>query len=182
MQTENIEFTFKLGLVNIYNPIPVKILLNEQIINELSLGSNSNSINFIANLVDGTDYTLTFMIEEITRPSKIILNNLNVCWLDNNRMLKPGWRPPSPNEVWNYADPEATKKQQAIVRRAQNIDLDYFVAGYHGLLKKFGRFEGIDGSTMLFNRLERPFGITEPGSFKIDFPAPISYWLYRNLI
>jgi hypothetical protein len=183
MQSEKFEFTFKLGLVNIYNPVPVKIIVNDQIINELNLGPTSNSINFIVEFVDGNNYTLSFKIEDINKPSRVIINNLNISWLDNNRTLSPAWRPPSPNEVWNYADVNATSKQQNIVRKAQNIDFDYFIpGGYPGFLRKFGRFEGQNGTTIQFNKLERPFNIVEPGSFKIDFTTPISCWLYRNLI
>ena len=182
MQSENIEFTFKLGLVNIYTPVPVKIMLNDQVINELSLGPTSNSINFIANLEDCANYTLSFCVEEISKPSRVIINNINVCWQDNNRTLSPAWRPPSPNEVWNYADPDATRKQQNIVRKAQNVDLDYFITNYPGFIKKFGRFESVTGNTFYFKGLERPYAITEAGSFRIDFTTPISYWLYSNLI
>ena len=181
MQSEKIEFTFKLGLINIYSPIPIKIMLNDQLINELNLGPNSNSINFIADMIDGEKYTLAFKVEEISRPSRIIINNLNVCWLDNNRTLNPAWRAPSSNEIWDYADSTATKRHQHIVRKVQNIDLDYFVAGNPGYLKRFAYFENADGNVTAFNNLERPFAITEPGSFKFDFTTPISYWLLQRL-
>jgi hypothetical protein len=181
MQNNKCEFTFKLGLINLYEPIPVRIMLNDVVINELSLGATSNSINFIAETVGQQNYCLKFQVLKISKPSRIVINNLNVGWppIDG---FKPAWRPTSPNEIWNYADADATKKQEDLVRKTQNIDFDYFTSGRPAYLKKFGRFESVTGSVFTFNKLERPFNIVEAGTFKIDFTSPIAYWLYQHMV
>lgn len=182
MQAENIIFTFKLGLINIHTPIPVQILLNDTVLHELKLGPTSNSINFVAGLENNQNYSLSFRVLEINRPSRINLSNVNISWQDNNRFLNTGWRAQSPNEVWNYTDPTATDEYNRIVNRAKNVNLDYFIGNKPGYLKKFGRFESKAGSVFTFNKLEKPFTIVEPGAFKIDFTSPINYWLYRHLV
>ena len=182
MQSESIVFTFKLGLINIYNPVPVQLTLNDVVINELELTGNSNSINYTVSLEDNKKYCLGFKVLSINKPSRINLNNLNLKWVDDNRQFTPGWRASSLNEVWNYTDPDATKKQEQLVQRTQNIDLDYFMGPVPGYLKKFGTFEFVSGETIKFSNLERPYTITTPGTFKLNFTSPISYWLYQNLI
>ena len=184
MQSEKIEFTFKLGLINLYHPVPVEFSLNDTTVHNLSLGANSNSISFITQLEDNQAYCLKFQVPALDKPAKIVINNINVNWpidTESSRYLRPGWRAESPNEVWNYTDPDAGRRQELLVKRTQNIDLDYFIGPQASYIKKFGRFESASGEITYFSNLNKPFAITAPGAFKLDFTSPISYWLYRNL-
>jgi hypothetical protein len=184
MQSEKVEFTFKLGLINLYNPVAVQFLLNDTTVHNLSLSGNSNSVSFIAQLEDNQDYCLKLQILALSKPTRIVINNININWpvdADSSRYLRPGWRAESPNEVWNYTDPDAQKNQELLIKRTQNVDLDYFIGRKPGYIKKFGRFEPTGGETTYFSNLNKPFAVTAPGTFKLNFTAPISYWLYRNL-
>jgi len=185
MPTEKIEFTFKLGLPNITSPVPVQFLLNDSIVHSTLIKFDSNIIKFTVPLEERQAYCLKFQLLELPEFTRIIINNIGVNWVfdqDSRNYFKPGWRAESPNEVWHYTDPNAGKVQEIRIKESLGIDMDYFVGKLPGHIKKFGKFEKVTGEIVSFSNINKPYNITVPGTFKMDFTSPISYWLYENLI
>jgi hypothetical protein len=185
MQDEEIEFTFRLGIVAVYNPLPVQFLLNDTVVREVSLDTNSGIVKFSSKLKERQGYCLKLQVLELPRQAAIYINNINISWpidLHSHRYFNPAYRSRSPNELWHYSDADAGRKNEMYAKNSQNIDLDYVVNNVPGYLKKFGRFESTSGEIVNFSNQNKPFRIGCPGTFKIDFTSPISYWLYKNLI
>ena len=186
MPCENIEFTFRFILAGVYKPVPVRFLLNDLVVHETSIIHTSNRVGFVVNLEDRQSYCLKFQILEIPKFTRITIANINVKWVENptaKRYFNPGWRATSPNEVWHHTDITAGEKHDMYMRNSQNIDLDYFFIGKApSYIRKFGRFESDNGEVIDSSNLANTFNLMVPGTFKIDFTAPISYWLYKNLI
>ena len=185
MPIDKIEFTFKLGLPHVPSPTPVQFLFNDTIVHDTLLKFDSNIISFVANLEYQKSYCLKFQLLELPKTYRVMINNIGIRWVidqDSRNYFKPGWRSASPNEIWNYTDPDATDIQNQQVLQSMGIELDYMVGKYPGFIKKFGRFEPVNGEVVSFSNINKPYNITVPGTFKIDFTSPISYWLYENLI
>jgi hypothetical protein len=185
MPGENIEFTFRFILAGVYKPVPVKFSLNDLVVHETSLINTSNRVGFVATLEDNQSYCLKFQILELQQFTRITIANINIKWLSDpaaKRYYNPGWRATSPNEVWHHTDITAGEKNDMYMKNSQNIDLDYFMGGNPSYIRKFGRFEADNGEVTDSSNLANMFNLMTPGTFKIDFTAPISHWLYKNLI
>jgi len=185
MPADKIEFTFKLGLPHVPQPTPVQFVFNDTIVHDTLLKFDSNIISFVATLEYNQPYCLKFQLLELPKPYRVMINNIGIRWIvdeDYRNYFKPGWRSESPNEIWNYTDPTATETQNRQLLQSSSIDLDYMVNKYPGYIKKFGRFEALNGQVVQFSTLNKPYSIVNPGTFKMDFTSPISYWLYKNLI
>lgn len=113
-----------------------------------------------------------------------LINNVEVVWHDEHKIL-PAWRVPGNNEIWDYIDPDATRKAQAFesnpILRTMSLDyrLDRRMNGY---LNNYAKFVKESGEKISLVDNKQDFWLlNEPGYFSFEFKAPISYWLFKRL-
>ncbi len=187
MQSEQLTFRF---LLTALKPQTYQLTVNGAVVETKKFDLLGN--NFIECTFD-TEYAKSYAVALHTTDSAInspvaIVNNVEITWPESEQ-IQLFWRTleRSENEVWDYFDPDSTKKTQQLVggRAIRTMSLDYRLNDYrgNGYINNFFEYVGADGTIdrLVDNVQGRPYMIKRPGQFKFEFTAPVAPWLLERL-
>ncbi len=181
MQPEYITFAYQLTALK---PVDIEIKLNNEVLSShhLEFGVHKIEQKFLTE--PNKDYSLSLTTVGLVNGPSIVIENMLVTWHDDDR-VNPVWRLTADNEVWDYIDPDATRRAQAFEKGPgiRTVSLDYQVDGrLNGYINNYGHFKHITGEIdSLVDNGNKPYVIKRPGQFLFNFRAPIAYWLFRRL-
>lgn len=183
MQSEPLTFSYKLTVIN---DIELAVKVNGETVLEprlLNIGKHELTFDYNFELLQ--NYTLSLATAGAIIGPSAIIDNIELTWNDYDKVT-PYWRLESdPREVWDYIDPDATRRAQAFENHPslRTIALDYKVNDrLNGFLNNYGHFRHIDGAIdSLVDNSNRPYTIAKPGEFLFKFQSPVAYWLHQRL-
>ena len=181
MQSEDISFKY---ILTVLKPTELAFKVNGQLVSQHQLDVGRQEISNRVTTNWKQDYSFGLgTVGDVTGAS-VIIDNIELTWHDDDK-ITPIWRTRADNEVWDYIDPDATKRDQSFENHPalRTVSLDYQVDGrLNGFINNYGHFRGVDGVTdSLVDNGRSPYVIVRPGEFLFKFQAPIAYWLFRRL-
>jgi len=179
MPSETLTFKF---LLTVIDQCELTLSVGNQELSQTfdKLGPAVFSITFHTNVNEHYEVRLR---TQSNRPVALI-NNVEVVWHDDDK-ITPVWRVPVENEVWNYIDPDATRRAQVFENSPvlRTMSLDYLLDNrINGYLNNYAEFVKNTGERLnLVDNKQEFWLLNEPGYFAFAFKAPISYWLFKRL-
>lgn len=181
MQSEQINFTYILGVSALTTPVAVTASVNGvQIVAGNITKNGSFELLVETNLVPGV-VDLVLDVGD-TNTAIVTVNTIKMQWVKENSNINPAWtnREAGPGEVWNYGMPDSAWSAGINASHHGTIMLDYVTEGRGSYLRNYAIVSTIGEQFNLKDKIG-PFSFKESGQFCLKMSSPLSYWLMERL-
>ena len=181
MQSEQINFTYILGVSALTTPVTVTASVNGA---QVAVGNitKNGRFEFLVRTDLATGIADLILDVGDTNKAIITVNAIKMQWVKENSNINPVWtnREAGPGEIWNYGMPESVWSAEINASYHGTVILDYEVEGRKSYLRNYATV--LTGNKQ-FNLKDKPgpFSFKDSGQFCLKMSSPLSYWLMERL-